>query len=49
FEERFLVAGHEEACYGVCGIVFDMSESEGRTSETHRVTAFIGHTGVEVG
>ncbi|MCI91721.1 hypothetical protein A2U01_0113015, partial [Trifolium medium] len=40
---------HEEACSGICGIVFDMSESESGTSEACRVAAFIGHTGVEVG
>ncbi|MCI86235.1 hypothetical protein A2U01_0107515, partial [Trifolium medium] len=42
-------AGYEEACSGVCGIMFDMSESEGGTSETYRVVAFVGYTGVEVG
>ncbi|MCI35901.1 CCHC-type integrase, partial [Trifolium medium] len=47
FEERILVAGYEEACSRVCGIMFDMSESEDRTSETCRDAAFVGHTGVE--
>ncbi|MCI92740.1 hypothetical protein A2U01_0114037, partial [Trifolium medium] len=48
-EEGLLVARYEEACGGVRGIMFNMSESKSRTSETCRVAAFIGHTGVEVG
>ncbi|MCI60931.1 hypothetical protein A2U01_0082187, partial [Trifolium medium] len=40
---------YEEACSRVCGNVFNMSESKDRTSETYRVAAFVGHTGVEVG
>ncbi|MCI46265.1 hypothetical protein A2U01_0067505, partial [Trifolium medium] len=48
-EERLLVAGYEEACSGVCGIVFNMSEGKSRTSETCRDAAFVGHTGMEVG
>ncbi|MCI84849.1 hypothetical protein A2U01_0106127, partial [Trifolium medium] len=42
------VARYEEACSGVCGIVFDVSESKDRTSETSRDAAFVEHTRVEV-
>ncbi|MCI81769.1 hypothetical protein A2U01_0103043, partial [Trifolium medium] len=40
---------YEEACSGVCGIVFDMSENKSGIIETCRDAAFVGHTGVEVG